>query len=138
MYEDLEEIIISKPVEDATFLDFCQGIPRQRYLKEMKDAPLEVVKERIGDVELAEMVFNALKECKEGYMRIRRQWPSLGEPHEGWTYVFAVGLPLHIDCPDEWYSTSNIEKIDWSGHTFVTRNSIYSFEFVSPEEIESL
>lgn len=136
MYEDLEEIIISKPVEEATFLDFCQGIPRQRYLKEMKDAPLEVLKDRIGDVELAEMVFNALKECKEGYMRIRCQWPSLGEPHEGWTYVFAAGLPLHIDRPDEWYSTSNIGKIDWSGRTFVTRNSIYSFEFVSPGEIE--
>ena len=25
---------------------------------------------------------------------------------------------------DEWYSTSNIEKIDLDGHTFVTRNSV--------------
>ena len=134
--EVFDEIILNKPIEKATFLDFCQGTPRQRSLKEMKEAPLEVLKGRIGNDELAETVYNALKECREGYMRIRRQWPSLGEPHEGWTYVFAAGLPLHIDRPDEWYSTSNIEKIDCGGHTFVTRNSIYSFEFISPEEIQ--
>lgn len=136
MNEVFDEIILNKPIEDAAFLDFCQGTSRQRSLKEMKEAPLKVLKERIGNDELAEMVFAALKDCREGYMRIRRQWPSLGEPHEGWTYVFAAGLPLHIDRPDEWYSTSNIEKIDYDGRTFVTRNSIYSFEFISPEEIK--
>ena len=41
------------------------------------------------------MAFEAMK-CKEGYMRIQRQWPSLDEPHEGWTYVFAVGLMLGL------------------------------------------
>ncbi len=64
----------------------------------MKEAPLEVVKARTGD--LAEMAFEAMKTCKEGYMRIQRQWPSLDEPHEG--------------------------------RTFVTQNSVYSFEFLGP------
>ena len=129
MYEDLEEIIINKPIEEASFLDFCQGPPSQRSLKEMKEASLEELQSRIG--EDAQWVYEALQNCKEGYMRIRRQWPSLGEPHEGWTYVFAAGLPLHIDRPDEWYHTSNIEKIDWQGKTFVTLNSVYSFEFLN-------
>ena len=133
MYEDLDEIILNKPIEEATFLDFCKGTPRQRSLKEMKEASLEVLKERIGNDELAEMAFAALKDCKEGYMRIRRQWPSLDEPHEGWTYVFAAGLPLSIDSLGEWYRTSNIQKIDWEGHTFVTRNSVYTFEFINKE-----
>jgi hypothetical protein len=26
MYEDLEDIVINKPIKEATFLDFCQGI----------------------------------------------------------------------------------------------------------------
>lgn len=96
----------------------------------MKEASLEEMKARIGNDELAEMAFNALRDCKEGYMRICRQWPSLGEPHEGWTYVFAAGLPLHLDRPEEWFHTSNIEKIDWEGRTFTTSNSIYSFELL--------
>ena len=128
MYEALDEIILNKPLEEATFLDFCQGTPRQRSLKEMKDASLESLQSQIGDD--ADWVYAALRNCKVGYMRIRRQWPSLGEPHEGWTYVFVAGLPLFIDRPDEWYHTSNIEKIDWDGHTFVTLNSVYTFEFI--------
>lgn len=133
MYEELDEIILYKPLEDATFLDFCKGTPRQRSLKKMREASLEQLKERTGDDELAEMAYNAIKNCKEGYMRIRRQWPSLGEPHEGWTYIFAAGLPLFLDRPDEWFHTSNIEKIDWDGHTFVTLNSVYTFEFICIE-----
>ena len=128
MYEDLEEIIINKPIEEATFLDFCQGTPRQRSLKEMKEASLDELKSQIG--EDAEWVYKSIQGSKEGYMRIRRQWPSLGKPHEGWTYIFAAGFPLFLDRPDKWYHTSNIEKIDWDGHTFVTMNSVYTFEFI--------
>ena len=133
MYEDLEDIVINKPIEQATFLDFCQGTPRQLSLKEMKEASLEDLKSNLGDD--AQWVYDALRISKEGYMRIRRQWPSLGEPHEGWTYVFAAGLPLHIDRLGEWYHTSNIEKIDWEGKTFVTKNSVYSFEFIEKNRI---
>ena len=123
-----EEIILNKPIEEATYLDFCRGTRRQRLLKEMKVASQEELQSKIGDD--AQWVYEALRNCKEGYMRIGRQWPSLGEPHEGWTYVFAAGLPLHLDRPDEWYSTSNIERIDFEGRTFVTRNSVYTFEFL--------
>ena len=131
MDNEFDNNLANKSTEEATFLDFCKGTGRQRTLKELKEASLEEMRARIGDDELAEMTYKAVQDCKEGYMRIRRQWPSLGEPHEGWTYVFAAGLPLHLDRPDEWYSTSNIEKIDWEGKTFVTRNSVYSFEFVN-------
>ena len=135
MYEDLDAIILDRPIEEASFLDFCKGTPRQRSLKEMKEASLEVLKERTGGDELAEMAFNAMKSCKEGYVKIRRQWPSLGEPHEGWTYIFAAGLPLFLDRPDESFHTSNIEKIDWDGHIFVTLNSVYTFEFINEESL---
>ena len=134
MYTPLDTIILNKPIEEATYLDWCKGTPRQRLLKEMKEAPLEVVKARTGD--LAEMAFEAMKTCKEGYMRIQRQWPSPDEPHEGWTYVFAAGLPLYLDKPEEWYYTSNIEKIDWEGKTFVTQNSVYSFEFLDTAQFD--
>ncbi len=130
MRSDDDRIIINKPIDEVTFLDLCQGTPRQRQLKEMKEASLEELQSRIG--EDTGWVYDALKDCKEGYMKIRRQWPSLGTPHEGWTYIFAAGLPLFIDRPDEWFHTSNIERIDWEGKIFVTRNSIYSFEFVDP------
>lgn len=65
MYTPLDTIILDKPIEEATYLDWCKGTPRQRLLKEMKDAPREVVKARTG--ELAEMAFEAMKTCKEGY-----------------------------------------------------------------------
>ena len=119
--------------EETFFLDICKGAPIQRFWKEMKEASLELLKEHIGNDEFAEMAFNAMKNSKEGYMRIRRSWPSLGELHEGWTYVFAEGLALFLDSPDEWYHTSNIEKIDWEGHTFTTKNSVYTFEFIDIE-----
>ena len=130
MHDELNELEQNKPLEETSFLDSCKAAPMQRFWKEMKDASLEVLKDRIGDDELAEMAFNAMKNCKEGYMIIRRNGPSLGEPHEGWTYVFAEGLPLYLDNPDEWYHTSNIQKIDWEGHTFATMNSVYTFEFI--------
>lgn len=134
MYEDLEEIIIDKPLEEATDLDFCKGTPRQRWLKEMRETSLESLKEQLDDDEFAEMAFKAFRNCKEGYMKIQRQWPSLGEKHEGWTYAFAEGLPLFINRPDRWYNTSNIQKIDWQGMTFTTLNSIYTFCFVDEKE----
>ena len=127
------DIILEKPITEASYLDWCKGVARQRSLKKMREASLEELKVRLGDDKLAERIFEAFIDCKEGYMRIQRQWPSLGEKREGWTYIFAAGLPLHIDSPDEWYSTSNIEKIDWAGHTFATLNSVYSFEFFDPE-----
>jgi len=119
---------------DLIYWELCKGIPRQRLLKVMRESTLEKMKEEIPDEEVAENVFDILKTCKEGYMRIQRQWPSLGEIHEGWTYVFAVGFPLHIDNPEEWYSTSNIEKIDWEGNTFCTKNSVYSFTIMNNQE----
>lgn len=116
-----------------SYLEKCKELPRQLTLKKMRESSLEELKERIADAQLAEKVFEILKGCKEGYLRIQRQWPSLGEKKEGWTYVFAAGFPLHIDNAESWYSTSNIEKIDWEGRTFTTRNSVYSFEFCNPE-----
>ena len=136
MYVDEEKIvIIDKPLEDATILDYCKGASRQRKLKMFREMPLEKLKERINDDEFAEMIFNAMKNCKEGYMRIQRMSPSLDKEHEGWTYIFAEGLPLHLDRPDSWYSTTNIQKIDWEGKTFTTLNSVYSFSFVDEKEI---
>ena len=126
-------IILEKPITEASHLDWCKGVARQRTLKKMREASLEELKVRLGDDKLADIVFEALQGCKEGYMRIQRQWPSLGEKREGWTYVFAAGMPLHIDSTDKWYSTSIIEKIDWEGQTFVTLNSVYTFEFFDPE-----
>ncbi len=131
MNKDTKAIIITKPIEEATFLDLCKGTPRQQSLKELKEASLEELQAQIG--EDADRVYKALRESKEGYMRIRRQWPSLGEPHEGWTYVFVAGFPLHIDTPDEWFYTSNIERIDWKMKNFATLNSVYSFEFINKE-----
>ena len=127
------DIILEKPITEARHLDWCKGVARQRTLKKMREASLEELKVRLGDDKLAGIVFEALQGCKEGYMRIQRQWPSLGEKREGWTYVFAAGMPLHIDPTDKWYSTSIIEKIDWEGQTFVTLNSVYTFEFFDPE-----
>lgn len=130
---EIPDIILEKSITEASYLDWCKGVARQRTLKKMREASLEELKVRLGDDKLADIVFEALKNCKEGYMRIQRQWPSLGEKREGWTYVFAAGMPLHIDSTDEWYSTSIIEKIDWEGHSFTTLNSVYSFEFLNPE-----
>lgn len=130
-----KEIILNKPIEKATFLDLCKGTAIQQTLKEMKDAPLDELKKMLGGEEdLAKNVFNLFKESREGYMRIRRVKPSTGEPHEGWTYAFAAGLPLHIDRPDNWYHTSNIKKIDWEKKTFTTLNSTYSFEFLDTDK----
>lgn len=127
------DIILEKPIAEASYLDWCKGVARQRSLKKIREASLEELQAKLGDDKLAVKIFEALKNCREGYMRIQKQWPSLGEKHEGWTYVFAAGMPLHIDSTDEWYTTSNIEKIDWDGHTFTTLNSVYSFEFFDPE-----
>lgn len=135
MSDSCETIILDKPIEESSILDWCKGTSRQRLLKELRISSLEKLKEMIDSDELAEAIFEALKNCQEGYLRIQRQWPSLGEPHEGWTYVFVESLPLHIDRPEEWYSTSNIEKIDWEGKTFVTKNSVYSFKFINTEDL---
>lgn len=134
MYEELEDIILNKPIEEATFLDFCKGTLKQRELKKLKGASLDELKKITGDDDLAGGVFMAFRNSREGYMRIRRVKPSAGEPHEGWTYAFAAGLPLHIDRPDNWYHTSNIRKIEWKKKTFTTLNSTYSFEFLDMDK----
>ena len=74
--------------------------------------------------------YNALKSSREGYFRIRKIKPSLGDEKEGWSYAFAENMPLHIDNPERWYSTSNVTKINWDEGTFETLNSVYSFEMV--------
>lgn len=61
MYEELDGIILYKPLEEATYPDLCKGTPRQRSLKEMKEASLEELKATIGNDELAEIAFNAIK-----------------------------------------------------------------------------
>ena len=127
------DIILEKPITEASYLDWCKGVVRQRSLKKIREASLEELQAKLGDDKLAVKISEALKNCREGYMRIQKQWPSLGEKHEGWTYIFTAGLSLQIDSPDEWYTTSIIEKIDWDGHTFTTLNSVYSFEFFDPE-----
>ena len=138
MNEDLEEIILNKPLDEATPVDYGKGTARQRRLKEMREeirnASLEELKARIGNDELAEIAYKSKQDCREGYMRIRRQWPSLGKQHEGWTYVFMAGLPLHLAKVSRWYTTSNIKRIDWEGKTFETLNSIYAFEFVDADK----
>lgn len=130
MYEGFVDFKLDVPIEDATFLDLCKAAPKQRSLKEMKEASLELLKQNTGNDELAEMAFKAMRDCKEGYMRICRLRPSKGEPEDGWTYIFAAGLPLFLDRPDRWYQTSNIQTINWENHTFTTLNSTYSFEFL--------
>lgn len=39
-----------------------------------------------------------------------------------------------LDKPINEASYLDYCKIDWEGHTFVTLNSVYSFEFLNPEE----
>lgn len=48
MYEEIDETILNKPLEEATFLDFCKGTPPQRSLKEMKE--VEVLKVFYGQI----------------------------------------------------------------------------------------
>jgi len=111
------------------YIDLCKAVKRQRQLKELKEETLETLQKLVGDEETAKRIYNYLQNCKEGYMKIRRIRPSRGEEHEGWTFVFAEGLPLHLDTPLTWYSTSNIVKIDWKQHVFTTQNSEYFFKF---------
>lgn len=112
------------------YIDLCKAIPRQQQLKTLKESSLEELKDKLGDEETAEQVYKALQNTSSGYLKIQREKPASEETHEGWTYVFAVGLPLHLDRPEDWYSTSNIVWINWDALMFGTRNSIYSFDVV--------
>lgn len=49
MHDELNELEQNKPLEETSFLDSCKAVPMQRFWKEMKDASLEVLKDRIGD-----------------------------------------------------------------------------------------
>ncbi len=123
---------------DKEYLQICQSTERQQQLKAMKEASLDELKNLIGDDATAMLVFESLRDAKEGYIRIVRQFPYQDAPIEGWTYVFTERLPLHLDNPHDWYSTSNIEHIDWDGGTFTTRNSVYTFEFLDKESTPKL
>ena len=60
------DIILEKPITEASYLDWCKGVARQRSLKKMREASLEELKVRLGDDKLADIVFEALQGCKEG------------------------------------------------------------------------
>lgn len=102
---------------EKQYLDACQKVKRQQQLKALLDA---------------------IRNAKEGYMRIRRFIPVPDEPKEGWTYAFCEGLPLHLDTPDQWYSTPNVLCINWETREFATQNSVYSFEFIEDIDEPSL
>lgn len=112
------------------YIDLCKAIPRQRQLKTLRESSLEELKNKLGDDKTAEQVYKSLQKSISGYLIIQREKPASEDTHEGWTYVFAVGLPLHLDRPEDWYSTSNIAWIDWDKRRFGTKNSLYSFEMV--------
>ena len=119
--------------DNQYYIELCKSLPRQKQLKAMKEASLEELKAKLKDDEMAEKVFVALQRSNEGYMIIRREKPEDGETQQGWTYVFAEGLPLHLDTPEAWYSTSNIVWINWDALMFGTQNSVYSFELFGNE-----
>lgn len=112
---------------DKDYVEQCRLVPRQQQLKELKDSSLETLIEKFGDEGAARPVFEALRASRQGYVRIRRVLPSRGPEESGWTYALAEGLPLHLDTPESWYSTSNVVSIDWETGTFRTRNSVYTF-----------
>ena len=112
------------------YIDLCKAIPLQQQLKTIKESSLEELKNKLGDDETAEQVYKSLQESFSGYLKIQREKPASEETHEGWTYIFVEGLPLHLDRPEDWYSTSNIVWINWDALMFGTKNSIYSFEVV--------
>ena len=127
--EDL--ITIDKPLEKVTYLDLCQGIERQQRMKAIKG----MSREQLNDLFPEEKgLFDILQGSIEGYFRIQRILPSPSVPREGWSYAFGEGLPLHLDTPEEWYSTSNIRTIDWKNLTFITLNSTYRFELINEYE----
>lgn len=58
---------------------------------------------------------------------------SSGESEEGVTAAFGEGLSLYIADVEQWYRTSNIQRINWEAGEFTTLNSKYRFTF---EEVD--
>lgn len=137
MKNNNEEVIIHVPWDphNELFLSLCKSAPNQLMLQELKGKTAEQLKLDYRK-DNPYYYYERFAESKEGYMRIVKQYPSLGKPHEGWTFAFVEGLSLFIDNPEEWYYTSIVKKINWKGHTFETMNSIYSFEFLYEEDHE--
>ena len=120
-------------VIQAAFLDECKSCRAQKALYNMKQSTMEEWIAREGDSEESITAFKAIKNSKEGFMRIERVEPTPGKEHFGWTYAFAENISLYIDNPDRWYHTSVVKSIDWEKGTFTTLNSVYKFRFI--EEI---
>lgn len=112
------------------YIEFCKRFERQQQIRSYKGMTLEELTKVVGNADDAKTFYDALKSSREGYFRIRKIKPSLGDEKEGWSYAFAENMPLHIDNPERWYSTSNVTKINWDEGTFETMNSVYSFEMV--------
>lgn len=82
----------------------------------------------------SEELYNALRNSKEGWIKISRVGDGEGE--SGYTYAFGEGISCKVSNIDRWYMTSVIQSIDWKNHTFKTLNSTYSFEFKDKDQIE--
>lgn len=81
-----------------------------------------------------EEIYNSLQNSKAGWINARRKGDGAGE--KGITEAFGEGLPVWISNPNgNWWTTSNIQSIDWENHTFKTLNSTYDFEFKPFEQI---
>ena len=75
MIDNFDEIILSKPLLEATFLDWCKGTSRQRSLKEMKEASLELSAVRMTDSIYMSMERAFRHALRGSCLSIRQSWP---------------------------------------------------------------
>lgn len=115
--------------KDKKFIELCKSTERQELVRKAKSYSLDKWKEMYKDPAEAEKIHKAFSGSKEGYIKIRRISPEEGSPEEGWATAFGEGIPLHIDTPYRWYSTSEVISIDWESKVMRTKNSEYAFEF---------
>ena len=118
------------------YLNICRAMPNQINVLSLRAMSVEQLNLHLGDIKKAKALHKILRESKEGYMRIQREYPAPDVPHEGWTYAFCEGFALFIDNPDFFYHTSDVQQINWQDEksgTFTTLNSRYKFEFIEPE-----
>lgn len=83
-----------------------------------------------GSPELHKMI----KDSKVGYIRVTKistngGYLPPGGSEEGITAAFGEGISLYIADVEQWFRTSNIQKIYWDKGEFTTLNSRYKFEF---------
>lgn len=57
----------------------------------------------------------------------------IGKRHRGYTTSFMEGIRCHMSTVSEWFTTSIIEKIDWTNYIFNTKYSTYKFKFIEDE-----